>query len=723
MGAEPSSSASQVGWRVGRFEDPALEAAFERDYFERSHTTVRVSLALALILYALFGFLDPFITSEATDLIWIVRFGIGCPILIATFLYTFTKGFERHLQTAPFVGVLFAGITIIVITVLASEAGASVYYAGMLLCFAWIHGLSRLSFRNATILSVVLLVLYEVTALLVGHTPGPALLSNTFFVVSANIIGMFVSYNVEASFRRDFLQRRLLDARRLELEDSVEKLHDAERRVADLRHGVSQALEDVPQWTEQIADDIRGAIVAAEVRVWRIEGDDVQPLNHGLSPAPSAEAIRAGHEAHTDPRGRVLVQVTGISGECFGAVVVTAPSSWDEPERRVVGGFARQLGGALEILRMRGELKEAEARREAARQRMRERGVGTLHLCNTCGRCYDESHERCEFDGSTLIQRVLPFRIQDRYQLVRLIGQGGMGQVFLASDEKLLRQVAIKVLHHDRMLDPEVRRQLRREAQVVARIGHVGVVEVYDLGDLEDGSAFLVMEMLVGCSLADQIAEHGRGTPRQVARLLRRTSSALAAAHRMGVVHRDLKPQNIFLLPGDKGFLVKILDFGLARMGGVDATTISGEGGLFGTPAYMAPEQVRGSGVGSKADVYALGSVIFEALTGQRVVRPRQTIAATLMSVVNDPAPAVSSILPAALGHVDHLFNRALTKDPDERGEVEPWATELADALESMTADYPGWPEPIGGVAPSLAAEAEERTVLNVATAADRYPS
>ena len=581
---------------------------------------------------------------------------------------------------------------------LASEAGATVYYAGMLLCFAWIHGLSRLSFRNATILSLALLVLYEVSALLLGHTSGRILLSNTFFVVSANIIGMFVSFNVEASFRRDFLQRRLLDERHRELQASIERLDGAERRVADLEHTASQALDDMPRWTEQIADDIRRAIVAAEVRVFRLNADDeVEALNQGLSPAPSADAIRAGHEAHADPRGRVLVQVTGISGECFGAVVVTAPSTWDEPERRVVAGFARHLGGALEILKMRGELEEAEARREAVRKRMRERGVGTLHLCIVCGRCYDESRERCEVDGSALTQRLLPFKIQDRYQLRRLIGQGGMGQVFLASDEKLLRDVAIKVLHHDRMLDEEVRRQLHREAQVVARIGHVGVVEVYDLGELEDGSAFLVMELLVGCSLADQIVTHGRGSPRQVARLLRRAGAALASAHRLGVVHRDLKPQNIFLIPGDKGFLVKILDFGLARMGGVDATTISGAGGLYGTPAYMAPEQVRGGGVGSKADVYALGSVIFEALTGDRLVKPRQTIAATLMAVINDPAPAVSSILPEAAGHVDALFNRALAKDQDERGDVEPWATELADALEQMSTDYDGWPEPIGG--------------------------
>ncbi len=689
----------QVAWRVGKFTDAALERAYQQDYFERSRLVVRVSVALALILFALFGFLDPIVVPEAQRAIWIIRYGISCPVLLATFLFTFTKHFERYLQATPFVGVLIAGLTIIMITAIASEAGAALYYAGLLLAFAWIHGLARLSFRNATLLSSILLVAYELTALFVVPMPGRMLLSNTFFLVSANIIGMFVSFNLEASFRRDFLQRRLIEQRSRELRESAGRLHAVERRVFDLEKAAPQAIENLPRWTELIADEIRRAVVAAEVRVWRLEGDAVVALSPGVSIPPTAEAIRAGEEPQTDPRGRALVPVIGISGDVYGAIVVTAPSSWDELERRVVAGFGRHLGGALEIARMRDELAVAEARREAVRQRMRERGVGALLLCLKCGRCYDESHQQCEADGSQLVARLLPFRILDRYEFVRLIGQGGMGQVFLARDLKLFREVAIKVLHSDRMIDPEVRSQLAREARAVAQINHIGVVGVHDLGELEDGSAFLVMEFLSGRSLSDTITRFGRGTPRQVARLLRQAAAGLGAAHRLGIVHLDLKPQNLFLTPSDDGFSVKILDFGVAHVTGADATTLTrGVGGLLGTPAYMAPEQVRGAPVDSRTDLYALAAVGYEALTAERLLKGRLTIAATLMAVLEEPVPDVSSVLPEVPAAVDRAFARAMAKDAAARPtDVEAWANEVADALEQMSATIEGWPDPAAG--------------------------
>jgi tRNA A-37 threonylcarbamoyl transferase component Bud32 len=668
---------------------------------------VRFSLALALSLFALFGFLDPFIIPRIQGPIWILRYGVACPVLLATFLFTYTRHFKRHLQTAPFVGVLIAGLIIIVMTALASVEGGALYYAGLLLAFAWIHGLARLYFRNATILSLILLVAYEITSLFIVPIPGLMLLSNSFFLVSAHIIGMFVSFNLEASFRRDFLQRRLIEQRSRELRESVGRLHAVERRVFDLERAAPQAIENLPRWTELIADEIRRAVVAAEVRVWRLEGDNVVALTPGVSIPPTAEAIRAGQEPQTDPRGRALVPVIGISGDIYGAIIVTAPSSWDELERRVVAGFGRHLGGALEIARMRDELAAAEAKREAVRQRMRERGVGTLQLCLKCGRCYDETHQQCDADGSALGQRLLPFRILDRYEFVKLIGQGGMGQVFLARDLKLLREVAIKVLHSDRVIDPEVRTQLAREARAVAQINHIGVVGIHDLGELEDGSAFLVMEFLAGRSLGETITRFGRGTPHQVARLLRQAAAGLGAAHRQGIVHLDLKPQNLFLSPGDDGFSVKILDFGVAHVTGADATTLTrGVGGLLGTPAYMAPEQVRGGHVDNRTDLYALAAVGYEALTAERVLKGRLTIAATLMAVLEEPVPDVSSVLPGVPAGVDRAFAHAMAKDLAARPpDVESWAAEIADALDQMPSTGGGWPD--------LTADKSESTVFS----------
>jgi serine/threonine protein kinase len=284
---------------------------------------------------------------------------------------------------------------------------------------------------------------------------------------------------------------------------------------------------------------------------------------------------------------------------------------------------------------------------------MRERGVGAMRLCPTCGRCFDETIDVCDVDGSRLVQRELPYRVQGRYKLLRLLGQGGMGQVFLACDERLLRDVAIKVLHGETPLDADTRAQLAHEARAVARIGHPGVVDVFDLGDLDDGSAFIVMEYLTGRALSEQIARHGRGSPRQVADLLRQVSAALSAAHRTGVVHRDIKPQNVFLTRTADGFQARLLDFGVARVGGAGgaggaADVSSGGGGLRGTPAYMAPEQINGAEGDERSDLYALAAVTFEALVGRRLIRARTSVTATIAAVLNEAPPSVSTLLAGA---------------------------------------------------------------------------
>jgi predicted Ser/Thr protein kinase len=687
--------------RVGPFEDVELERAYLRDYFQRSLLTVRVSLILGLVLYVSFGVLDRFVVPTVLGPVSWVRYGIVSPVLLGLVCWTYAKGFgPRHLQTAPVIALIFGGLGVVFFTAVGSVESVTLYYAGLLLSIGWAHALSRLSFRNATSVSVGLIVVFVLVETALGRTPGPLLITFGFYLTAALLIGMFASYNIEAAFRRDFLQRRLLVQRGDELQEYTQRLHDAEHRVSEIQEGAPQSIDNLPRWAERIANEIQRTLEAAEVRVWRLEGEQLNALTAGDSPAPPREALRAGSEMQKDAYGHVTVPLAGLTGEVFGAIVVTAPVNWDAPERRLVAGFARHLGGALEILEMRQELARAEERRMTARERMRARGVGAMQLCPTCGRCYDESHDRCEVDGTRLLARLIPFRMQDRYELVRLLGQGGMGQVFLARDEKLQRDVAIKVLLSEGMLDPEVRSQLAREARVVARIDHPGVVEVYDLGELEDGSAFIVMEFLTGRALSDQITTHGPGTPRQVATLLRQTSAALTAAHRMGVVHRDLKPQNVFLLSAGEGFSAKLVDFGVARVKGAEATTGSrngrGQGGMFGTPAYMAPEQVRGVDADARSDLYALASVVFEALTGDKVVRHGASIAATLMSVLNDPPPVVSSRITGASRAVDEAFAAALSKDPEKRpADIDSWAEDLACLLEQVPGGAAGWPEPI----------------------------
>lgn len=204
------------------------------------------------------------------------------------------------------------------------------------------------------------------------------------------------------------------------------------------------------------------------------------------------------------------------------------------------------------------------------------------------------------------------------------------------------------------------------------------------------------MEYLTGRALSEEIARHGRGSPRQVAALLRQVGEALAAAHRTGVVHRDIKPQNVFLTRHPDGFHARLLDFGVARVAGA-AEHLADSSGPFGTPAYMAPEQVAGEPGDERSDLYSLAAVAFEALVGKRLVRQKPTVAATLASVLNEAPPSVSSYLPGIPPDIDRMFCHALSRDPARRPcSVGEWVAELAERLDAVELPEPaGWPLPI----------------------------
>lgn len=692
---EEYAAAARLRSGVSRFEDPDVERAYRHDYFIRSLRPVRAAIGLAIGLFVLFSALDPFVVAGDWRELWIVRLAIVTPVLGALLALTYSRHFETWFLRSQFFAVVFGGSSLVYLGTLSTPEFSASQVVGLLLAILWTHSVSRLPFAFATTATVLLSVLYTVVELRLGRLPVNLLVNNILFVASANLIGMIASYTLEAGYRRDFYQRTLLDQRRRELQASMDRLHDAEKRVSELELRAPDSLENLPRWSEQVANEIRRTVEAVEVRIWRCAEGETLALTGGELSPPAFEDVQGAGEMTKDANGNVLVPLTGLSGEVFGAIVIAQPASWGSPERRLVAGFARYLGGALEILEKRHELALEEARRESARRLMRERGVGALWLCQTCGRCFDETVERCDVDGTRLVQRLLPYRVQDRYQLVRLLGQGGMGQVFLARDERLQRDVAIKVLLGDAPLDAGARAQLAHEARAVARIGHPGVVDVFDLGELDDGSAFIVMEYLTGRALSEELARHGRGSPAQVAELLRQVGAALAAAHRTGVVHRDIKPQNVFLTRTAAGFHARLLDFGVARVAGGQADTTR-SGALFGTPAYMAPEQIAGAAGDERSDLYSLAAVAFEALTGRRLIKPRPSMAATLHAILNESLPCVSSCLADAPPHLDALFQAALARDPALRpASVAEWSEAVAQQLEAMAAVEPGWPLPI----------------------------
>jgi serine/threonine-protein kinase len=213
----------------------------------------------------------------------------------------------------------------------------------------------------------------------------------------------------------------------------------------------------------------------------------------------------------------------------------------------------------------------------------------------------------------------MPTVVDGKYRIDAVVGRGGMGAVFRARDVRLERDVAVKVVRAETMANPESRARFQREAQIVARLQHPGIVAIFDYGNLAHGAAFLVMEFVAGEDLRHLLKREHKLAPGRVVELVGGIASGVDAAHRAGVLHRDLKPENI-LLPSNGGG-PKVLDFGVAKMtkseSGEPGVTLTQGVTIVGTPAYMAPEQLRGEPLDGRADVFSLGVITYEALTGR----------------------------------------------------------------------------------------------------------
>jgi len=259
-------------------------------------------------------------------------------------------------------------------------------------------------------------------------------------------------------------------------------------------------------------------------------------------------------------------------------------------------------------------------------------------------------------------------RVGDTYEVVRLIGRGGMGEVWLARHLRLPgKQVAIKVLHTKAGgLSEEQLVRFKREADVATRIGHPNIVEVHDYNTLPGGAPYLVLEYLQGESLASRLRFGALGVD-EATLLLRQVGSALDASHQLGVVHRDLKPDNIFLVAAPMGTQVKVLDFGISKV--VDSTTVqTADAVLVGTPQYMSPEQAVGqnSDVGPQTDVFALGSIAYEMLSGQPPFSA-ENVAKVLFRIAYEPHVPLKQVKPGLPDRVYDAVERALEKDRAKR--------------------------------------------------------
>src|SRR5436190_17214396 len=280
-----------------------------------------------------------------------------------------------------------------------------------------------------------------------------------------------------------------------------------------------------------------------------------------------------------------------------------------------------------------------------------------------------------------------------RYRGAQQIGRGGMGEIYRATDSALGRAVAIKILSERYAQDDAVRTRFTREALAAARLsGQRNTVTIYDVGE-HSGRPYIVMEYLGGGSLDDVLQAEGAQPPQRAFRWLEQAAVALDAAHREGVVHRDVKPGNLML---DRDGNVHVADFGIASAAGMDSLTMTGT--VLGTAGYLSPEQAQGDRATAASDRYALAVVAFELLTGRRPFAA-DSPTAEAAAHVNAPVPSISAR--ADLPHeIDRCFARALAKEPDERFET---CADFVAALRASFPDAAGQTRRLAPVAPTVA--------------------
>ncbi|MEM7676412.1 MAG: protein kinase, partial [Myxococcota bacterium] len=313
---------------------------------------------------------------------------------------------------------------------------------------------------------------------------------------------------------------------------------------------------------------------------------------------------------------------------------------------------------------------------------VQQRHTVRVRVCPQCGSVYTGSLTRCTLDDARIIDQEadpLVGRQLDRYHIEERLGVGGMGCVYSARHAVIDRSYAIKVLFGDYANHKKFQARFKREATSISKIRHPNIVQVEDFGRTPQGLTFLAMELVRGQTLQSLIAQKGRLKPKEAASIARQIADGLWAAHQLGFVHRDVKPANIMLAPTPHPNFVKLLDFGAVSLRSTrPVERLTAVGHIIGTPTYMAPEQVKNAHVPPSADVYALGVIMFEMLTGKPPFDGRHPTAVLVQHLTVPPPRA-----PSCRG-LGQLIGWMLQKDPNQRPQS---MGEVLEALDQLDLD------------------------------------
>jgi serine/threonine-protein kinase len=279
--------------------------------------------------------------------------------------------------------------------------------------------------------------------------------------------------------------------------------------------------------------------------------------------------------------------------------------------------------------------------------------------------------------------------IADRYHVIRKLGEGGMGQVYLAEHVKMGRKSAVKVMNPGMVDNVDAISRFNREAANASKINHPNVAGIYDFGETPDGLVYLAMEFVEGEPLTDVIKAHGHLPPMRVSEIARQTAEGLGVAHDMGIVHRDLKPDNIMIGKGRGGAdLVKVVDFGIAKAAASDNQKVTKTGMVVGTPEYMSPEQLSGDPLDARSDIYSLGLVTFAMLTG-KLPFPSESMQETMIMRLTDKPKGLGEMKPDMHwpDDVQAVMDKVLARDVNQRyRSASEYAHDLVEAIDRMRA-------------------------------------